>query len=557
MVSIYPVFPFINLSVIHKDGVSGVIIRPDNRRVRYFVVRFKDGIESSQIASSLFVDKEKTLNDYLPEESISGNLWGDIVNGSVVLDSPMDKGSRWQYVVSRLTSKKLGIPLPIRSLDYQNGVTYEGTLKNDKFHGKGLFKNFHVGITYEGDFRDGKFHGNGKYTFSDGRIYLGKFLKGKKSGDGKFTWPNGDVYEGELWEDQINGIGTFTYADGRRYVGHFVDGTKTGNGKCTWQSGATYDGHWFNNQFNGQGTHVYVDGSIYTGEWKSGVCNGLGRFTTISGDVYQGFLKDGKFEGLGLYIFADGRSYEGSWVANKYCGQGIFKDSSGKILYEGRWQDGKLIEPIKKQTQTNELLKKEVPRVLMTFSRVNFDQGSKEWLGWRRMGIGASDAPVIMGENPWKSSSYLLEEKMGRKKEWGGNDDTKIGQRNEPVIRRFLSNKFGFEIHPFCIESNEINWMKASLDGISNDGHRVFEIKFGKKVYAEVAKTKKVPKYHYGQLQHILAITGLGFIDYCCGWEGEQPIHFQVPRDDAYIDRLIEMEYLFWKKVIDGRGANR
>ena len=552
--SSYPVFPFVDLEIIHKDGVSGSIICPDSKRIRHFIVRFKDGVESSQNASSLLLENKNSLNDYLPEEIISAELWFDIVNGSVVLDSPMDKKSKWQYVVSRLSNEKINIPLATKILKYQSGDTYEGTLKNNKYHGKGVYK-FSDGTVYEGDFRNGKFHGDGSYKFSDGRIFVGKFLKDKKAGVGKFVWPNGDVYDGEWWDDQINGIGTYVYADGRRYVGHFVNGTKNGKGKCTWQSGASYDGEWFNNQFNGQGTYIYGDGRTYSGEWKSGVCNGLGRFTTASGDIYQGFLKDGKFDGLGLYTFVDGRSYEGSWAAGKYCGQGIFKDASGKIVYEGRWEDGKLVESSNNLKQAKEPIKKEFLKAAMTFRRVNFDQGSKEWLGWRRMGIGASDAPVIMGENPWKSSNYLLEEKLGRKKEWSGNEATRSGQLNEPVIRQYFANKFVFEINPCCIECNEISWMKASLDGISNAGHRVFEFKFGEKVYAEVAKTKTVPKYHYGQLQHILAITGLGFIDYCCGWEGEQPIHLQIPRDDSYINKLIEMEHLFWKRVIECRQA--
>lgn len=45
MNSIYPVFPFIDLEITHKDGERGVVIRPDRTRVKYFVVRFEDGVE--------------------------------------------------------------------------------------------------------------------------------------------------------------------------------------------------------------------------------------------------------------------------------------------------------------------------------------------------------------------------------------------------------------------------------------------------------------------------------------------------------------------------------
>jgi hypothetical protein len=46
MISSYPVFPFAELKFIHKDGVCGVIIRPDKRRVKHFIVA-----ESANMAS--------------------------------------------------------------------------------------------------------------------------------------------------------------------------------------------------------------------------------------------------------------------------------------------------------------------------------------------------------------------------------------------------------------------------------------------------------------------------------------------------------------------------
>ena len=269
MIISLPVFPFIGLDIVHKDGVNGVIIRPDKNRLLNFIVRFEDGVESSQLASSLILKNKKPLSHYLPEELISAELWFDIVNGNVVLESPMDKKSKWQYVVSRLSNEKLNIPLATKILRYQDGNTYEGTLKNNKFHGKGklILSN---GDIYEGDFRNGKLHGSGSCFFAGGLKYWGQFLRGKRSGTGKYTWPNGDEYEGECWDDEINGFGIFTYADGRRYIGNFINSEKNGNGKCTWQSGASYEGEPSSDQFNGHGTYVYGDGRQYVGEWKNG-----------------------------------------------------------------------------------------------------------------------------------------------------------------------------------------------------------------------------------------------------------------------------------------------
>jgi len=37
----------------------------------------------------------------------------------------------------------------------------------------------------------------------------------------------------------------------------------------------------------------------------------------------------------------------------------------------------------------------------MAMKVVDLEQGTPQWLAWRRAGIGASEAPVIMGLSPW------------------------------------------------------------------------------------------------------------------------------------------------------------
>ena len=45
-------------------------------------------------------------------------------------------------------------------------------------------------------------------------------------------------------------------------------------------------------------------------------------------------------------------------------------------------------------------------------STVNMEK--REWLKWRRMGIGGSDASVIAGVNPFRSVFQLWKEKTGQ-----------------------------------------------------------------------------------------------------------------------------------------------
>ncbi|HIE64997.1 MAG TPA: hypothetical protein EYG28_09555 [Nitrospiria bacterium] len=184
---------------------------------------------------------------------------------------------------------------------------------------------------------------------------------------------------------------------------------------------------------------------------------------------------------------------------------------------------------------------------------VDLEQGTKEWLAWRSQGIGASDAPAIMGEGIWKSSATLMKEKCGRTKASFINRAMARGSALEPKARRCYEEKVGIRVYPVCLQSVEHDWLRASLDGLATDGRTVVEIKCGESCYRKTSKSQAVPKYYYGQLQHILAVTHLPSIDFYCYFPGQTGVHLCIPRDDFYIKRLLDTEYQFWQEVCENR----
>ena len=76
------------------------------------------------------------------------------------------------------------------------------------------------------------------------------------------------------------------------------------------------------------------------------------------------------------------------------------------------------------------------PQIPEHYAVVELEQGSREWLEWRHKGIGASDAPAIMSENPWKSATELLREKCGPARDLGLNAAMARGTQLEPEARR-------------------------------------------------------------------------------------------------------------------------
>lgn len=186
-----------------------------------------------------------------------------------------------------------------------------------------------------------------------------------------------------------------------------------------------------------------------------------------------------------------------------------------------------------------------------------------EWLQYRSRGIGASDAPVILGLSPWKSALQLYAEKLGLMDlAQAETEYLKWGLRLEPVMREAYAEETGrststddpftIQIHPF------FDWMFATLDGYAIDadkGTGVLELKTAN-VSAHRDWQDGAPLMYQVQVQHQLAVTGLqwGAIAVLIG--GNTFLHYDVERDDAFIERLIQAENLFWTRTCRGQAPD-
>lgn len=183
------------------------------------------------------------------------------------------------------------------------------------------------------------------------------------------------------------------------------------------------------------------------------------------------------------------------------------------------------------------------------FTVVELEQGTDPWRAWRREGIGASDAPAIMGECPWKSAKYLLRQKCGPAAEPRQNAAMARGTRLEPEARARYMASTGNDVRPACLQSTRHAWLRASLDGVCLEHGIAVEIKCGDGVYRDTKKDQRVPRHYYGQLQHILAVTGYPAMDFWCYLPDRPELLLSVARDEPYIERMLEVEFAFWEQV--------
>lgn len=99
-----------------------------------------------------------------------------------------------------------------------------------------------------------------------------------------------------------------------------------------------YEGEISNGLPHGVGVQTYrKDGSVYKASFINGVRNGKGSHTFKNGARFEGTFKDDNYDGIGTYHFRTGRKYVGEFKNGKMNGQGKIYDSSGKLVYEGKF----------------------------------------------------------------------------------------------------------------------------------------------------------------------------------------------------------------------------
>src|SRR5271169_2323345 len=136
-------------------------------------------------------------------------------------------------------------------------------------------------------------------------------------------------------------------------------------------------------------------------------------------------------------------------------------------------------------------------------------QNTPDWHRWRLQGIGASYAPVIMGEAAFKTPRRPWSIKTGRAREDAPGLAARRGRELERLARRAYEEEVGIQMEPLCLVHDQLEWMRASLDGLSFDGSTVLEIKCPLSLRdSNAAQQGRVPSHYYGQLQHQLEVTG-------------------------------------------------
>lgn len=182
----------------------------------------------------------------------------------------------------------------------------------------------------------------------------------------------------------------------------------------------------------------------------------------------------------------------------------------------------------------------------------------------RTVGIGGSDIGPILGLSIYRGPLHVYLEKrkeLPDEKKEDNVEGKQFGQLCEPIAARMYAERTGRKVwkpgrtyrHP------QYKFMMGNLDRLTIDVARpiaqqrgVMEIKWLDASRRSVWVNEGVPEGYYLQIQHYMLVTGLTWGSFAVVFGGNKFEYFDVPRDEAMIYRLLELEVEFWRRVETG-----
>ena len=176
-------------------------------------------------------------------------------------------------------------------------------------------------------------------------------------------------------------------------------------------------------------------------------------------------------------------------------------------------------------------------------------QGSPEWLAWRQKGLGASEAPIIMGKSHYMTPYTLFKLKTGIMAPAKPNPAQLRGHALEPKARIAYQQLTGNVVVPTTAEYIENPTLRASLDGMTFHEDMIVEIKCPGAEAHQSALNGVVPACFADQCQQQLLVTGLPKMHYY-SFDGENGVLVDVIRNDTRILEIIATANAFWDHVM-------
>lgn len=179
-----------------------------------------------------------------------------------------------------------------------------------------------------------------------------------------------------------------------------------------------------------------------------------------------------------------------------------------------------------------------------------------EWLEWRRRGIGASDAPAILGVCPHRTRLDVYLSKTHPQPPRTRAERQVWGHRLEDDIAEGYADRTGHPIveHQKCLASEVYPWMRATIDGVRDDG-RIVEYKaLGlyqcNQFKAQDGDWEALEQNWIVQVHHQMVVADADDADLAVLLPLELRV-YTIPRSERLCNLIVDLTGELWECVAD------
>jgi putative phage-type endonuclease len=191
-------------------------------------------------------------------------------------------------------------------------------------------------------------------------------------------------------------------------------------------------------------------------------------------------------------------------------------------------------------------------------------QTREEWLALRTTGVGASDAPVVLGISPYQSALALWAQKTGQVADSPVEEERmRWGRLLEPLIRAEYGERTGRRVlYPgpwTTLRSTTRPWMLASVDGIvagDPEGPGILECKCSERGLGLDEDSNggppvlEPPEHWVVQVQHAMDVVGAQWAEIAVLIGGARLVILpRIARSEAFLEPLRMAEQGFYTRV--------
>lgn len=187
------------------------------------------------------------------------------------------------------------------------------------------------------------------------------------------------------------------------------------------------------------------------------------------------------------------------------------------------------------------------------------DLSEEQWLGYRRKGIGGSDAAAVLGISPFRTARDLYYDKLNIAAVVEDDENwvaKKMGHLLEDLVAEIFERKTGFKVYQIkkMFQHPLYPYMLADVDyfiELPGGQTAILEIKttnYNAKDHWWKDGKEIVPVYYEAQGRHYMAVMNVDEVYFCClyGNNEDEAIIRRLKRDDTYESELIALEGYFW-----------